>query len=432
MKNKIIIFTLFLFGLFFNSKAQDFITVWDLGLTNNSFEELYFGVETNGPVSYTWETIPASAFSGSGTFDMNMSGPPITGLIPNTKIRLKINPTNLNRIYMTIISYSELMIDVEQWGFTSWTSMADAFRGCFDLDITATDVPNLSNVENCSFMFGYCDNLVSGNSLSNWNVSNVKNMDRMFISCQNFNHPINNWDVSNVTDMGGMFSGANNFNQPINSWDVSNVTDMGGMFSGADDFNQPLNNWNVSNVTEMDRMFNYATSFNQPLGNWDLTNVHFQLEEMLTYSGINCTNLSSSLYDWAHKPNPVGGLWIGVYNRTVTSAITPELIFLTQTKGWTLNGLNVDSNNCFTPSNIENINETSPLVISPNPTNGLITLSNYNTAISKLEIVNLQGQKLIENILKDNIDISALPQGVYFLYISNEKGEKYVKKVIRE
>ena len=44
----------------------------------------------------------------------------------------------------------------------------------------------------------------------------------------------------------------------ISNWDVSNVTDMEGMFGCANSFNQPLNNWNVSNVTNMEQMFQNA------------------------------------------------------------------------------------------------------------------------------------------------------------------------------
>ena len=60
---------------------------------------------------------------------------------------------------------------------------------------------------------------------------------------------ISNWDVSNVTNMENMFEleGAVSFNQPLNKWNVSNVRDMYRMFAGARSFNQPLNKWNVSN-----------------------------------------------------------------------------------------------------------------------------------------------------------------------------------------
>ena len=66
---------------------------------------------------------------------------------------------------------------------------------------------------------------------------------------------ISNWDMSNVTDMNDMFLGATSFNQPLNNWNVSNVTNMMYMFRGASSFNQPLNKWNVSKVTSMNAMF---------------------------------------------------------------------------------------------------------------------------------------------------------------------------------
>ena len=62
---------------------------------------------------------------------------------------------------------------------------------------------------------------------------------------------ISNWDVSNVKDMHGLFCGEASFNQPINDWDVSKVESMQFMFQNATSFNQPLNKWNVSNVEDM-------------------------------------------------------------------------------------------------------------------------------------------------------------------------------------
>ena len=53
----------------------------------------------------------------------------------------------------------------------------------------------------------------------------------MFYNARVFNQPLNDWDVSNVTDMNNMF--IMSFNQPLNDWDVSNVTDMNNMFFNA-------------------------------------------------------------------------------------------------------------------------------------------------------------------------------------------------------
>ena len=101
--------------------------------------------------------------------------------------------------------------------------------------------------------------------ISNWDVSNVTNMENMFEleGAVSFNQPLNKWNVSNVKIMYRMFAGARSFNQPLNKWNVSNVTDMWSMFNDARAFNQPLNNWNVSNVTNMRWMFEDARSLDE-------------------------------------------------------------------------------------------------------------------------------------------------------------------------
>jgi hypothetical protein len=57
------------------------------------------------------------------------------------------------------------------------------------------------------------------------------------------------------------------FNQSLNNWNVINVRNMNRMFKDARSFNQPLNNWDMSNVDYMNHMFEDAGSFNQPLDN---------------------------------------------------------------------------------------------------------------------------------------------------------------------
>ena len=59
---------------------------------------------------------------------------------------------------------------------------------------------------------------------------------------------ISNWDVSNVTDMNHMFEDATSFNQSLNKWNVSNVRKIINMFWGASSFNRnsclaPWNDW---------------------------------------------------------------------------------------------------------------------------------------------------------------------------------------------
>jgi surface protein len=165
------------------------------------------------------------------------------------------------------------ILTVESWGDIEWTSMSSAFAVCSNLDVVATDIPDLSRVTDMERMFLGCDSLVGNASFNAWDVSSVTNMVNMFSAALIFNQDISNWDVSNVTDMTFMFRSTNAFNQNIGNWNVGNVTSMRSMFQLAKAFNQDIGNWNVSKVTQMSSMFAVASNFNQNIGNWDVSSV---------------------------------------------------------------------------------------------------------------------------------------------------------------
>ena len=80
---------------------------------------------------------------------------------------------------------------------------------------------------------------------------------------------LNHIDVSKVTNMASLFSCAvddylggfmkyEDLNPDISEWDVSNVKNMDGMFWGCEQFNCDISKWNVNNVETHDRMFLYC------------------------------------------------------------------------------------------------------------------------------------------------------------------------------
>lgn len=258
--------------LFLNIQAfaqGEFITLWNLSITGSGSNSLTFGVSTSGISMYTAETMPSGPTS-SGTFSGTSLS--ITGLATNGLIRLKISPTNFERIIINNGTDRNRLVDILQWGTTQWTSMENAFRGCSSLaGLGASDTPDLSRVLTIQNMF--FDAINFNHPIGNWNMSTITNTGQMFFRARAFNQPIGNWNVSNVLNMEQMFGGASSFNQPIGNWDVSKVTSMNAMFSFATAFNQPIGNWNVSNVKNMSGIFQGASNFNQPIGNWNVGNV---------------------------------------------------------------------------------------------------------------------------------------------------------------
>jgi len=132
---------------------------------------------------------------------------------------------------------------------------------------------DVSEVTNMNSLFMHRTNF--NEPLNNWNVSNVTNMSNMFNSCRHFNQPLGQWNVGRVTNMKSMFSNCWDFDQPLNVWanDTRRVENMESMFYDCKSFNKPLARWNVSGVRSMNDMFYMATRFRQNLSGWDVTNV---------------------------------------------------------------------------------------------------------------------------------------------------------------
>ncbi|MDO6519750.1 BspA family leucine-rich repeat surface protein [Zobellia uliginosa] len=209
---------------------------------------------------------------GDGNMDTN-----VTGEITHTYSTAGTYEVSISgdfpQIYFDNNSDREKILFVNQWGDIKWQSMRSAFSGCTNLDVIATDSPDLSEVTSLTRMFSGCESLIGTPEFNNWNLSTISSIIGLFENCKLFNQPLENWDVSNVDNLEVTFRGASTFNQPLNDWDVSNVVDLTGTFWGAVSFNQPLNKWNVSNVIESWATFLGATSFNQDIGSWDTSKV---------------------------------------------------------------------------------------------------------------------------------------------------------------
>ncbi len=171
------------------------------------------------------------------------------------------------------VGYGEYqkILTIEQWGNIQWTTMEQAFAGCGNLILNASDVPDLHLVKNMNLMFN--NTQAFKGDLSQWDVSSVLTMAAMFNRASSFDGNIKDWDVSSVTNMESMFSSADSFNGDLSQWDVSNVTNVSGMFAHTDSFNSKLAKWDVSAIKDMAAMFAYTDSFNKDISEWNVSSV---------------------------------------------------------------------------------------------------------------------------------------------------------------
>jgi surface protein len=129
----------------------------------------------------------------------------------------------------------------------------------FNDDISDWDVSNVRDMRGMFIRASQFDQ-----HLDKWHdkLGEVQNMHQMFHATWKFNGSVANWKMPKVTDMSSMFSFAKSFEgKDLEDWDVSNVQNMQGMFHGASKFNADLSGWNVSKVTDMSQMFYQADAF---------------------------------------------------------------------------------------------------------------------------------------------------------------------------
>lgn len=209
------------------------------------------------------------------------------------------------------------ILDITAWGQVTLGNSDDGayFRDCANLQITATDAPDLSGTTILKAMFRDATSFDS--DINHWDVSDVTSMQDMFYGATNFDQPLDDWDVGSVTTFESMFRESgfdqdisgwdvsqattlkamfkdNNFNQPIGSWDISNVTSLYALFRGNEEFDQDLSGWGdkLSNVVTMREMFREST-YNGDLSAWDVSQV-VSMWDMFKNASFN----NSSIANW--------------------------------------------------------------------------------------------------------------------------------------
>ena len=113
--------------------------------------------------------------------------------------------------YYDISIFNEIKfeyIDISDWDVSNVKDMDNMFCNCHDLK-SVGDLSNwnVSNIESINYMFYCCNQLTSVGDLSNWNVSKVKFMTSVFDKCKQLKSigDLSDWNVSNVKYMDDMF-----------------------------------------------------------------------------------------------------------------------------------------------------------------------------------------------------------------------------------
>lgn len=395
------------------------------------------------------------------------------GTVPNIN---NWDVSHVTNMFASFFGASEFNSPIGNWDVSHVTDMSHMFQeaASFNQNIGDWDV---SALENMDYMFAQAESFDS--PIGSWNISNVTSLEGVFWEALNFNQPLNDWDVSNVTSLMATFSiatsfdqplnnwdtsnvntlfstfaGAIIFNQPLNNWDVSKVTNMQSMFESAKAFNQSIENWNVGNVTNMRNVFTLAVEFNQPLNDWDVSKVKYASEMfalayafdqlldkwtlkslldadmMFHNSEMSCENYSLLLHGWANNPETAKYISFGATPLEYSPDVKEDRDYLINELGWNILG---DMEGTCEVLSVKDFDMTS-VQIYPNPASDFITISNLQGK-ETLEIFDLKGQLMktfYGNAEDATINIAHLASGVYFVKITNQKGNSTNKKFVKK
>lgn len=171
--------------VFSSGDTTSFITTWRTTSANETITIPTFGsgynydISTSDGQTFTGVTGNQTiTFATAGDYDVSISGA-------------------FPRIYFNNGVERAKIVDVKQWGNISWTTFLKSFFGCVNLQLTATDSPNLSNATTLQNMFRGCTILNA--SINHWDVSNITNM-RALLQQTLFNQNIGSWDITNVSN----------------------------------------------------------------------------------------------------------------------------------------------------------------------------------------------------------------------------------------
>lgn len=245
---------------------NDFVTVWKITGDNKIIFPGY------GKYRIDWGDGTVEEIDNSQPRSFILSDCDIVNHVYTASGEYEVRVSNsIKSFWLNDCNKPERLLEVKQWGTAEWATMCCAFMHGVNLEITATDVPDLSDVINMGHMLYGAHKFNS--YIDNWDTSNVTNTAHAFHGARSFNQKIGSWDMGCVTNAEFMLASTTVFNQKIGNWDTGNVTTMAGMLAYACAFNQKIGKWNTSNVTTMVRMLYGASSFNQKIDNWDTSNV---------------------------------------------------------------------------------------------------------------------------------------------------------------
>lgn len=267
--------------------------------------------------------IPYTVDWGDGNSDVDTTSNDITHTYSSPGIYDISITSPYSRIFNGNINDKKKVTKIKQWGNLPWRSMNASFSRCSNLNITATDTGDFSNVTLWSEAFRDNRTLSNLGNYSNWVTSSCTNLFAVFTNCDNLSGSFDftGWDVSNIANISYFITNSSGFTSiDTTGWDVSKVTTFFNFASGCANLDTIIGheNWDISSATNLSNIFKNTKLTQFDPSNWDVSNVSNFSE---AFRGVFQNNAGSiDLSNWNIKTSgPVNMYIIFGFNNQLTS-----------------------------------------------------------------------------------------------------------------
>jgi surface protein len=269
------------------ASTGDFVSTWKTDNPGTSEDnQITLPLESTGTYDFV-------AYWGDGTFDeiTAYNDAAVTHTYPaagtyTVRIIGEINGWRFNNT-----GDKSKITDISQWGDLFIGNSGGYFYGCNNLNVTATDVLDVSSVTSFSAAFFSCTSLTTLD-VSSWDVSSVTTFHYAFNNCSSLTTlDVSSWDVSSVTTFYAAFSGCSSLTTlDVSGWDVSSVTTFSFAFYNCSSLTTlDVSRWDVSSVTTLYFVFRGCSSLTTlDVSSWDVSSV-----TTLSYAFYNCSSLTT-------------------------------------------------------------------------------------------------------------------------------------------
>jgi surface protein len=194
-------------------------------------------------------------------------------------------------------------LDVSNWDTSNVTDMEYMFDNCKSLEVLDVSQWNTGKVTTFDHMFASrnqnaFDMKFKELDVSNWDTSNVVELNSMFYGCGSLTKlDLSGWDVSKVTTVNHMLSDCNHLTElNLKGWDTSSLVVMDCFLNDCDALTVvDVSTFKTHNVKDFCQVFDSCEALTQIIGleNWDTSNGLIFEEMFAGCTSLKELNLSS-------------------------------------------------------------------------------------------------------------------------------------------